>query len=209
MRDLTVEQYHMVYPEWYGSAFREVSSKFHTITKGEEWTALQICLPSLLPNKWSYPYYSHYIAPHMSAHCSTRTHSPFKTVLGNIRDKYQAYCTMYKTHAMATHHGGAWCPLDRGIDLNIEDPYLTVIDNESTHGSDTPVALGGPEAEGHPNDPIYSNQDKLMVLTREINNLHQWVEARERQPAESLDCIEHELQNLLIVLHIPPPHTPN
>ena len=30
-----------------------------------------------------------------------------KTVLGKIRDWYQAFCTTYKTHAMATQHGGA------------------------------------------------------------------------------------------------------
>ena len=92
----------------------------------------------------------------MSAHCSKRTHSPFKTVLGKIGAKYQAYCTMYKTHTMATHHRGTRCPLDRGIDINAEDSEPTDIDNNNkiTHGSDATVALGGPEAEGHPDDPI-------------------------------------------------------
>ena len=46
-------------------------------------------------------------------------------------------------------------------------------DDESTHSSDTTVALGGTEAEGHPKDPVYSNQDKLMALMRKINDLHQ------------------------------------
>ena len=51
---------------------------------------------------------------------------------------------MYKTHAMATHHGCSGHPLDRDIDLNEEDSETTVIDNhnESIHGSDTTVALG-------------------------------------------------------------------
>ena len=44
-----------------------------------------------------------------------------------------------------------------------------------------------------------------MALMREINDLHQWVGAGEGQPAESLDHIEHELQNPLIALHPPPP----
>ena len=66
----------------------------------------------------------------------------------------------------------------------------------------------GPEAEGHPEYPVYSNGEKLMALTREINDLHQWVGAGEGQPAETLDCIEHKLQNLLIALHQPPPPTP-
>ena len=42
-------------------------------------------------------------------------------MLRKIRDKYQAYYTVYKTHAMATCHGGAVCHLDRDIDLQIED----------------------------------------------------------------------------------------
>ena len=83
----------------------------------------------------------------MSACCSTRMHSLLETGLGEIRDRYQAYCTTYKTHAMATHHRGAGCPLDRGIDILAEDPEHADIDNESTHGSDATVALGGPEAE--------------------------------------------------------------
>ena len=89
-----------------------------------------------------------------------------------------------------------------------KDQELTNIDNESIHGSDSTVALEVPEAEGHPSNPLYSNQDKLMVLMREINNLHQQVEAGKGQPVESLDCIEHELQNLSIVLHPPPTPTP-
>ena len=118
-------------------------------------------------------------------------HSPFKTVLGNIRDKYQAYCAMSKRQAVATHHRGAGCPLDRDIDLHIEDSETTGLDNNKcTSGSNTTVAFGGPGAESHPNDPIYSNQAKLLALMREINDLCQWVEAGEGQPAESLDCIE-------------------
>ena len=47
------------------------------------------------------------------------------------------------------------------------------IDNESTYNLDTTVALGEPEADGHPKDPVYSNHNKLMALTREINDLCQ------------------------------------
>ena len=70
------------------------------------------------------------------------------------------------------------------------------------------VALGGPEAEGHPEDPVYNNHDKLTALMREINNLHQQIEAAEGQPVETLDCIVCELQNLLIALHLPLPPAP-
>ena len=80
----------------------------------------------------------------MSAHHTTRMHSPFKTMLGKIGDKYQAYCTMYKTHTMATHHRCAGSSLYRDINLNVEDSETTGIDNdnESTHGSDAIAALG-------------------------------------------------------------------
>ena len=73
-------------------------------------------------------------------------------------------------HAMATHHGGAEHPLDRGIDIDVEEPEPAGIDNESTHSSGATVALGGPEAEGHPKDPVYNNHDKLTALRREIND---------------------------------------
>ena len=141
----------------------------------------------------------------MSAHCSTRLCSPLKTVLGKIRDIYQAHCTTYKMHAMATQHRGAGCPLDRGMDIHAEDPEHTDIDNESTHSSDATVVLGGPEAKGHPKNPVYNNHDKITALMREINDLHQQVEAGEGQPAGTLGHIEQELQNLLIAVHPPPP----
>ena len=54
-----------------------------------------------------------------------------------------------------------------------ENPEHADIDNDSTHSSNATVALGGPEAEGHPEDPVYNNHDKLTTLTREINDLHQ------------------------------------
>ena len=68
-------------------------------------------------------------------------------------------------HPMATSHGCAAHPLDRGIDLHTEDPEPTDIDNETTHSSNATVALGGTEAEGHPKDPVYKNHDKLAALT--------------------------------------------
>ena len=103
---------------------------------------------------------------------------------------------------MATHHGGAGHPLDRGLDILTEDPEHGDI-NDSTLSSDVTVALGGPEAVGHPEDPVYDNQDKLTALLREIKDLHQRVAAGEGQPAETLDCIQHELQNLSIAIHQP------
>ena len=110
-------------------------------------------------------------------------------------------------HAMATHHGSAGCPLDISVVILAEDPEHTDINSESTHSSDATIALEGPEAIGHPEDLVYGNQDKLTALTRQINDLHQWVVAA-GQPAETLDCTEHELQNLSIALHQPPAPAP-
>ena len=119
-------------------------------------------------------------------------HSPLKTALGKIEDRYQNYCTAYEMHVMAICHRGTGCPIDRDTNLQVEDTETTDLDNDnkSTSGSGTTINLGGPETEGHPNDLIPSNQAKLTALTREINDLCQQVEAGEGQPAESWDCIE-------------------
>ena len=131
---------------------------------------------------------------------SSGTHSLFKTMLWKIGDRYQVYCTTYRTHAMGTHHRGTGHPVGRGIDLHIEDMEGIKTgpdkDNESTSGSHTTIALGGSEAAGHPSELLPSNQAKLTALRREIHNLHQWVKARESQPGEGLDHIDWELQNL-------------
>ena len=74
---------------------------------------------------------------------------------------------------MATHHGGAGCPLNGCLDTLIEDPEHADINNESTYSLDATVALGEPEAVGHPKDPVYGNQDKLTAVMRETNDLHQ------------------------------------
>ena len=102
----------------------------------------------------------------MSAHCNTILHSPLKTILGKFGDWYQAYCTTYKIHAMATCHRAAGCPLAKGLDILTEDPEHTDINNDSTHSLDATVALGGPEAVGHSEDTVYDNQDRLTALMR-------------------------------------------
>ena len=109
---------------------------------------------------------------------------------------------------MATHHEGAGCPLDRSLDILTEDPEHANIVNYSTHSSDATAALGGPEVVGYHEDPTYNNQDILTALMREINDLCQGVTAGEGQPAEALDCIQCELQNLLIAIHQPQPPVP-
>ena len=80
-------------------------------------------------------------------------------------------------HAMATCHRGTGCPVDRDINLHIEDMEGINTgpdnDNESTGGSDTIIAFGGSEADDHPSKLIPSNQAKLTALMRELHDLHQ------------------------------------
>ena len=109
---------------------------------------------------------------------------------------------------MATHHGGAGCPLNRGLDILAEDTEHADINNDNTHSSDARVALGDPAAVGHPEGPAYENHDRLTALMRDVNDLHQRVAAREGQPAETLDCIQQELLNLSTAIHQPQPPAP-
>ena len=55
--------------------------------------------------------------------------------------------------------------------------------------------------DGHLGNLLPNGQTNLRILPREINSLYQWVEARESQQAEGLDCInclEQELWNLSV-----------
>ena len=57
----------------------------------------------------------------MPAHDSLRSHSPFNSVLNKIGNSYETHCITYKTHAMATCHGGAGQPSDRDLNLPEQD----------------------------------------------------------------------------------------
>ena len=67
-----------------------------------------------------------YIFLLMSTHCNLRSCSPLKTVLNRLGDIYQAYCNIYKMHAMATHHGGSGQPLHRDVTLNGKDTDVDI-----------------------------------------------------------------------------------
>ena len=86
---------------------RGVSSEFHTIIKGEEWTVSQICLPSLLPSKWLY----HIIITTALHTCQPMTVQEcihhLKPCLGRSETNMKPIALDYKTHTMATCHGGA------------------------------------------------------------------------------------------------------
>ena len=105
-------------------------------------------------------------------------HSWLISMLGKLSNKYQSYCTTYKTNTMTTcHRVTGHTGKDRELYSHIQDTGGIDIgpnnDNESTNSSDTTIALGGSEADGHLSDLLHSSQANLTVLTREINSLQQ------------------------------------
>ena len=102
----------------------------------------------------------------MSAYHNLRSHLSLNTVFGKLGDTYQAYCKTYKTHAMATHHGGSGQPLDRDIDVTGDAHETTGTDIESTWDF-RPVDTDHFEDLQH-NDPM-----NLTALTREVDDLCQ------------------------------------
>ena len=108
----------------------------------------------------------------MSAHDNLRLLSPLKTVLGRIGDTYQAYCNTYKTHAMATYHGGSGQPLDR----------ITNMTRQEQPVADTNVEV---QQDFHPEDTAqfevleHNNPTRLTAITRELDDLCQRIQAEE------------------------------
>ena len=140
-------------------------------------------------------------------------HSPFKTLLRKLGDKFQSYSTTHKIHTMTTCHGGtAHTGKDWELDSHVENTGGIDIglgnDNERANSWDTTIALGGLEADGHLCKLLHNSQANLTVLTREINSLQQWVEAWEGQPMKGLDHIEQELWNLSLMLRTQLTSTP-
>ena len=90
---------------------------------------------------------------------------------------------------MTTCHGGSGQPLDR----------VTNMPREEQPVMDTNVEL---QQDFHPEDTDqfedleHNNPNRLHVITRELDDLHQRIWAEEGQPIESLPCIEQELQHL-------------
>ena len=90
-----------------------------------------------------------------------------------LKDKYQSYCTTYKTHAMTTHHRGTGHTGKDG-DLNSHIDITTKGDirgidigpnnnNESTKCLDTMLTFGGLEVDGHLSNLLPSSQTNLTV----------------------------------------------
>ena len=114
--------------------------------------------------------------------------SPLKTMLRKIWDRYQTYCTTYKSYAMTTGHRGAGhTGEDRDLDSHIEDTRGIDIgpsnDNENTVWIPW-LLFGGSEADGYLSDLLPNGQANLSMLTREINSLQQQVETAEDELVE-------------------------
>ena len=147
----------------------------------------------------------------MTGHCNNNwACSPLKTVFRKLRDRYQSYCTTYKTHAMTTHHRGTGHTGKDG-DLNSHADITTEGDtggidigpnnnNESTNSLDTTLAFGGSEADGCLSDLLASSQANLTIITREKHGLwHRWKPEKVSQwrdwthrtgTTESLSCAQ-------------------
>ena len=112
---------------------------------------------------------------------------------------------------LATHHGGVG-HADKTIDFNshVEDTR-NIDDNEITNSTETVIALRGSEMDGCLGNFLPNSHADLNILATEIHSLQQLIEARECQPAEGLDCIEHlewELWTLSLTLSMQPTSTP-
>ena len=93
----------------------------------------------------------------MSAWPNLKLHSPLKTVLNKLGDSSQTYINTYKTHTMATHHGGTGEPLDRD-----PMPHKQGSDILSDHHHEDMDNFKNVEGETH---------TTLKALTRDLDEL--------------------------------------
>ena len=114
-----------------------------------------------------------------------RMHSPLKKVLNKLRDSYQTYIDIYKTHTMTTCHGGICQPLEMDPNPQVQD-----IDIPNDYQEDIDV-FENVEHENH----VW-----LKELRNELDHLQHKVEASENQPTDTINCLEHELHRLSLVL---------
>ena len=88
---------------------------------------------------------------------------------------------------MATHHGGTGQPLDRDTDMTREEQPVVNTDVEVQQDFH-------PEDTAHFEDVEHTYPTRLTVITRELDVLHQRIQAEEGQSTEYLHHIEQELQ---------------
>ena len=118
----------------------------------------------------------------MSACCNFWTCSLLKKVLNKLEDSYHTYVNAYKTHAMATHHGGTGQPLEKDSDPNEND---TIQDEYHADIND----FENVEPDHH---------ERLRDLTHEIEHLWQNVEANETEPMDAINHLECKCNRLAL-----------
>ena len=159
MWDLIVEQH----STWNGSAlshlYGDCPASFQAINQENVQNNCTSCLTLPLPSKWIYFIFI-FVITLMSVCHSLRSCSSLKTVFGKIGDIYQAYCHTYKTHAMATCHGGSGQPSDRDVNTH------KVTDTEIEHAEEFHHGDTNDFEESDPNNPT-----RLTILTRELDDL--------------------------------------
>ena len=122
-QDLAVEQH----STWNGSVlnnpYRATPATFSSQQPANLQDNITPCLKLPLPSKWTY-YFIFLLL--MWACCNLRPCSPLTTVLNRLGDTYQDYCNTYKTHAMATNHGGSGQPLRRDANMTRKDTDVDI-----------------------------------------------------------------------------------
>ena len=102
-------------------------------------------------------------------------HSPLKKVLNKLEDSYHPYVNVYKTHAMATHHGGTGKPLEKDSDTQEND--TTIHDEYQADISD----FKNIEPDHH---------ERLRDWNNEIDHLWQKVKTNETEPMNAINHLE-------------------
>ena len=128
----------------------------------------------------------------MSACQNLQMHSPIKKILNKLGDSYNTYVNYHKTHTMAMHHRGIGKPLEKDSDpqenITIHDEY---------------------QAEIHDFDNVEPDyQAGLRVLTGEVEQLRQIIEANDNDPMDAINHLECKLNRLALTLHPPTPLEP-
>ena len=98
---------------------------------------------------------------------------------------------------MATHHGGSGQPMDRDITAH------KTTDTEIEHTQEFFHVNINNFKESEPNNPT-----RQTTITRDLDDLCQWIQAGEGHSLEALNYIEHELQRLSISLCPSAPQRP-
>ena len=93
----------------------------------------------------------------MSICHSLRLHSLLKKVLTKLENSYQTYINMYKTHTMATCHGGTGQPMEK--DPNPQDQDIDIPNDYQHEDID--------DFENVENE----NHTQLRDLTNEVDHL--------------------------------------